>query len=336
MFVKLAVRCILIGILLTAALPVEAQFTSGSTGTDGALDYSSQPPGTTIMFNPATFSHTATQPVYNFTTITIPSGVTVRLSGAMNPAPVIWLASGAVQIAGNVDISGSTGGCLTPTECRTPSVPGAGGSPGGVGGGSTTTPPEPGLGPGGGAPGTASTDGQGGTLTGNSLLIPLVGGSGGGGNWGGGGGGAGGGALLIASSVSINLTGSIYAQGGSSVAGLGGGGGSGGAIRLAAPTISGNGTLFLFGGLYAGGCRTDSLNGGPGVARIESYNGWNFGIHAECNSVSDGAEYLAAPYSTFISSLGPTTITVTSVNNIRLFAVWCGLREGNGGDAGGT
>src|ERR1039458_9724484 len=101
MFVKLAVRCILIGILLTAALPVEAQFTSGSTGTDGALDYSSQPPGTTIMFNPATFSHTATQPVYNFTTITIPSGVTVRLSGAMNPAPVIWLASGAVQIAGN-------------------------------------------------------------------------------------------------------------------------------------------------------------------------------------------------------------------------------------------
>jgi hypothetical protein len=121
--------------------------------------------------------------------------------------------------------------------------------------------------------------------------------------------------LLIASSVSINLTGSIYAQGGSSVAGLGGGGGSGGAIRLAAPTINGNGTLYLYGGLYTGACGQGIVSGGSGVARIESYNGANFTISTECTT-NNGTEYLAAPYNTFISPLGPTTITIVSVNGV--------------------
>jgi hypothetical protein len=318
MSLQLAAPSILMGALLSIALPVEAQFSSGSTGADGALDYSSQPPGTTIVFTPSTFGHKASQPVYNFTTINIPTGVTVRLSGTLIAGPVIWLATGTVQIAGIVDLSGGAGGCESPTECRTPSVPGAGGYPGGVGGGSTANPPEPGLGPGGGAAGTAaSPQGQGGAFTGNSLLVPLVGGSGGGGEWSSGGGGAGGGAILIASSVSINLTGSIYAYGGDG-SNLGdGGGGGGGAIRLAAPTISGNGILYLAGGNCTDN-GTNSTHGTPGIARVESFNGASFNINNPGGYCAGayGVQYLAAPYNSFVSPQAPSTVTITTVNGV--------------------
>lgn len=94
---------------------------------------------------------------------------------------------------------------------------------------------------------------------GSSLLLPLIGGSGGGGgagglNFAGSGGGGGGGAILIASSGTVNVTGTIVANGGSSgytdgtSSGGTGGGGSGGAIRIVATTISGNGTMSAVGG----------------------------------------------------------------------------------------
>ena len=304
MSVKFAARLTLIGTLLSLSLPLEAQFSSYSTGVDGPLDYSSQPPGTTIVFTPSAFGHTATQPVYNFTTINIPTGVTVRLSGALIAGPVVWLAQGAVQIGGTIDLTGGAGGCSGPNECRTPSVPGAGGYPGGVGStGSTASPPEPGLGPGFGAAGTsASPMGKDGTFTGNSFLIPLVGGSGGGGSWANTGGGAGGGAIFIASSVSITLTGYINARGGN---GYNSGSGSGGAIRLAAPTIGGNGQL----GIASGG--DSSLGATLGIARVESFNGASFPLNPGV-----GPEYIAAPYKTFLSTRPPATVSITSVNNL--------------------
>lgn len=120
------------------------------------------------------------------------------------------------------------------------------------------------LGAGGGYaadPGAVSQcHGDGGVAYGSTLLLPLVGGSGGGGGAGGetyygSGGGGGGGAILIAASGTINVTGSLVADGGiageSSGTGRGsiGGGGAGGAIRLVATTVSGNGTLYARGGV---------------------------------------------------------------------------------------
>lgn len=148
-----------------------------------------------------------------------------------------------------------------------------------------------GVGPGGGAPGRvylpsvwnmpAVTAGGGGmygtspnppsgycqtkpgSTYGNSTLLPLIGGSGGGGGGGGStnsgwGGGGGGGAILIAASGTIDVTGSLLANGGvppwSAANGRGtqGGGGSGGAIRLIATRISGNGAISAAGGSYGG------------------------------------------------------------------------------------
>jgi len=68
--------------LSIGASPVEAQnFSSGSDGSDGALAPSG-PSGTVVLFDPAKFHGTQVGAnIFNFTTITIPSGVTVRLSG---------------------------------------------------------------------------------------------------------------------------------------------------------------------------------------------------------------------------------------------------------------
>src|SRR5262245_3191512 len=91
-----------LGIVITAAAltatPVHAQFSSGSTGADGA-------------FNPAS-NVTVTLPangVFNYTTINIPSGVTVKFTRNAANTPVTLLAQGDVVITGTIDISGSPG-----------------------------------------------------------------------------------------------------------------------------------------------------------------------------------------------------------------------------------
>lgn len=222
--------------------------------------------------------------VWNFTTINVPSGVTVRF--LRNPAnsPVRWLATGDVVINGTIDVGGEAG-----LNALSPGVAARGG-PGGFDGGrgavafnsSASFVGSPGQGPGGGAPGTAQQtnpdnlrDGLPGsyagptTSYGNAFLQPLVGGSGGGGGsssdvWNGGNGGGGGGAILIASSRDIFLNGLIRANGGDreySNASFGGVG-SGGSILLRADRVTGPGTLQAFGG----------QQGNPnGRIRVESY-----------------------------------------------------------------
>jgi hypothetical protein len=110
-----------------------------------------------------------------------------------------------------------------------------------------------------------------GSLYGNTLLIPLVGGSGGGGgaNDPNGGGGGGGGALLVAANNRVAVSGSILARGGSGGFCLNGG--SGGAIRLVSFTVEGSGSL-----------NTGPINGnsGSGRVRIDTVirTGLSFGI----------------------------------------------------------
>lgn len=205
--------------------------------------------------------------VWNFTSINIPSGVTVVFQKNVQNTPVRWLATEDVVINGAVDVSGEFGANNLP-----PGVAARGG-PGGFDGGrggirvsaSGSFVGSPGQGPGGGAPGTAQQtspqnlrDGRNGEFNGvygNAFLQPLIGGSGGGGGASnndndGGNGGGGGGAIMIASSRDITLNGVIRANGGEyqwSNASYGGRG-SGGAILLRADRVTGPGTLQAFGG----------------------------------------------------------------------------------------
>jgi hypothetical protein len=143
-----------------------------------------------------------------------------------------------------------------------------------------------GLGPGGGAGSTTNHNAGGfgvaGTFVGAADLLPLIGGSGGGGGasttnapgCAGGGGGGGGGALLIAANGTIQIDGTISADGGryGSLGGSAtctsyGGPGSGGAVRLLGYTIQGSGSITARGGQAAVGS-----NGTNGSIRLEALN----------------------------------------------------------------
>lgn len=243
---SLVLKLALASCFLTATGSVFAAYNSGSSGVDGA------------------FSPTASQSIqlpadgiFNYTSVSIPAGVTITYIKNAANSPVTILASGDVSIAGIIDVS------ATSTDITSGGLGGPGGFNGGAAGSAGgvvsawlngyagANVGRAGVGPGGGAPGavhkpsayTGTTDagvGGGGAyggappaaggacpttpgvVYGNSTLIPLIGGSGGGGGAGGqiasgGGGGGGGGAILIASSGVINVTGSVLANGGSPV-----------------------------------------------------------------------------------------------------------------------
>ncbi len=296
-------RASLLALLLALlTYPVLAQgFDSTSDGSDGALNLTT--PGT-VVFDPSTFSPPLDPDqdgIFHFTTINIAAGVTVQLTAnKLHSRPVFWLASGAVQIDGVVQLNGEEGYDISEPSVTNikPATPGPGGFAGGIGE-HGDSPAQGGFGPGGGISGAgvsnqnggtgagfavaggATSAGPGGDAYGNTFLVPLIGGSGGGGgtyNGSGGsnvagGGGAGGGALMIASSLSIALEGSIEARGGRGGVGsgatsiAGGGGGSGGAIHLLSPVISGSGNLNVLrgDGGFGGGA------GSAGRIRIDAF-----------------------------------------------------------------
>ena len=231
-------KFVLLAALFAAPAFGQPMFDSGSNGSDGALDLTGQ--NGVVIFDPVT---SGLDPdgdnVFHFTTITIPPGVTLRMRGLeLQFAPVYWLASGAVQIDGAVDLSGEDGHDDVMGN-RRPSMPGPGGFPGGVGP-TADSPAQPGLGPGGGlikhggshatsVPNISCSFDVARPPYGNLFLIPLTGGSGGGGSNTNFGGGAGGGALLIASTESIRVDGAIRADGGNTTEFCGGrGSGPGG------------------------------------------------------------------------------------------------------------
>jgi hypothetical protein len=144
------------------AAPGAWAFTSGSTGADGALN----PTVNTEIQLPPTG-------VLNYTTINIPSGVTVRFKRNASNTPVYLLATGNVTIAGVINVSGSTAaatGTSGDGAVGDDGAPGEGG-PGGYDGGRggrddlALTPAiirgGAGLGPGGGLGGVEGGDGCG-------------------------------------------------------------------------------------------------------------------------------------------------------------------------------
>ncbi len=274
---------------LFGELPVWAQaFTSGSTGSLGAF----APATNTVVTLPA-------DGILNYTTVTIPVGVTVTFQPNAANTPVTMLATGDVLIAGVVNLDGATGTGYGPNV-----PPGGAGGPGGFRGGqggakgAINNAASGGQGPGGGT--TSASYGGGGSYGAPNTfvsLLPLFGGSGGGGYPGNTGqagiaGGGGGGAIVIGSSTKITLTGTIFARGGD-----GGppgiiyaGGGSGGAIRLVSPEIAGTGTLNV---LYGqGGTPQPTV----GRARLEAFR-MNFA----------GSIYPSTSILTVTTTCGPIT-----------------------------
>lgn len=240
---------------LTRPVQAAGTFSSGSTGADGAF----APTANVTLQVPDSG-------VFNFTTVTIPSNVTVTFTPNASNTPVTILASGDVTIGGTIDVSGGNGSTnitttgpysLDGTDRTTGGVGGPGGFDGGGGGGISA--PFNGVGgdgPGGGSGGQGNADnnprgsggsggfitagadgvnlsnggqGKGGSTYGDITLARLIGGSG----------GAGGGSVLTVAS--------------------GSGGGGGGAILIAS-----SGTMNLSGSFLAHGGAGGSSDYGSG------------------------------------------------------------------------
>ncbi|HEY0334574.1 MAG TPA: hypothetical protein VGC74_12825 [Stenotrophomonas sp.] len=147
---------------LLALLPVASAqaFDSGSTGADGVLS----PTVNTEIALPASG-------ILNYTTVNIPTGVTVKFKRNTTNTPVYLLASGDVTIAGTIDVTGLDAkptGTYGDGAQGDDGVPGDSG-PGGWGGGrggrddgqqrAAIIRGGSGLGPGGGPGGVEGTDG---------------------------------------------------------------------------------------------------------------------------------------------------------------------------------
>ena len=265
-------------------------FDSGSTGADLALNVTTN----TTLDLPA-------NGVFNFTTITVASGATLRFTPNTLNTPVYLLATGDVTINGTIDVSGALAS----------SPLGGAAGPGGFAGGNPANgglPAGDGYGPGAGRAGDAggaaafgspaepsygSPGTNHGAVYGSALLIPLVGGSGGSGSgpWGGTGGG---GAILIASSTRIDVQGVVSA---SSAAyfynGYFNGLGSGGAIRLVAPMVAGTGQLNAAGSMNTTWNQYHS-SGGAGRIRIDLMNRRSFALTCVPSIVATIGGYMVA------------------------------------------
>ena len=213
-----------------------AQFTSGSNGSYGALDITTN---TTLPM--------PDDGIFHCTTISVAPGSTLSFAPNARNTPVYLLAVGDVVIEGVIKVTGTNGN----------GIDGARGGPGGFAGGDRSrqgiAPAGDGRGPGGGVAGAS------GNFLGSPLLIPLVGGGGGGGTASANGAG-GGGAILLASSTLVRLNaGSRINANGGALSGSGRGGG--GAVRIVAPRVGGSGLIFVGSpgfGLPVGAVRVDS------------------------------------------------------------------------------
>jgi hypothetical protein len=316
----------LLAVMTVGQNPGAQSFVTGSDGSDGALTVAASQG--TIVFDPKEQTRWGKEldadgdGVYNFTTITIGVGSTLRLQGDRVNRPLYWLASGDVVINGTLDLSGAAGIVTSDLSLRRQvSIPGSGGYAGGAGGIRNSSPTATsGEGPGGGSGGVPCSGngyvcGKGGTFSGNRYLLPLIGGSGGEGgtddryvN-----GGGGGGAILIASSTSITVGGAVTAIGGNGIQwNISSGGGSGGAIRLVAPTLYGGGKLNVNGGSSGGG-QGGAIIGGSGLVRLEAFTGGNSFV------LTAGGAFVTRGSPVDPTSLRPaSSIRVTAIDGVQV------------------
>lgn len=269
-------------LLLTFSASEAAINVPGADGTDGPLNITEN---TTINLSEAVTAAWDTDNsanagkgvydpekwavVFKYSSVNVAEGATLNFSNHASRAPVVWLVSGDVTIAGTVSLNGQRW-----QNAPRLSEPGPGGFRGGSGLFSAGVTEGAGFGPGGGYRGARGGRYATGVETyGNPSLVPIIGGSGGSGSLDGNGhsrhrgGGGGGGAILIATTGEFRLDGGIEANGGN-----GGeyqfdwltGGGSGGGIRVVCDSLTGTGFLQARGG--AGG---QNYSASVGRVRIE-------------------------------------------------------------------
>jgi len=242
-------------------------YNSGSTGADGAFN----PVVDTEVVLPA-------DGIFNYTTVTIPAGVTVIFKKNQVNTPITWLATGDVTIDGNVILSGTSSADIGAAgdgavgDDGLAGLAGPGGFDGGVGGASNSQLGSSGFGPGRGTPATGSgtyystTYGCGGSGAGYSTIgnnsgshtsvtnkwcyISKD--------------GATGGDLYGNLDVLplIGGSGGGGASGGFTTAGSGGGGGGGGILIASSSTVAVNGELRADGG--NSGAVNSASGGGSG------------------------------------------------------------------------
>ena len=280
-----------------AALSVSASaaiIVPGANGTDGALNITADtvidlglaPVGPWDGDNSANagkgvYGSGRWAVTFKYTSVNVAAGATLTFKNNASRAPVVWLVSGNVTIAGTVSLNGQNhaaapllaepgpGGFRGGMQYYTNGV--TGGSGFGVGGGWLNASGNLNVWAAGGSYGSAGGNG-GSPSYGNPSLVPLIGGSGGGsaisttygGNYGG---GAGGGALLIACQQTTAITGSITAIGGAgapsgAINGGYSGSGGGGGIRIVTDSFGGEGSVSALGG-------NSNIPGGAGRIRIE-------------------------------------------------------------------
>lgn len=260
--------------------------------------------------------------IFNFTTITIPVGATLRFTKNVANTPVVLAATGDVVIDGRIDLSaGHYNG-----------VAGPGGGAGGSASANAAGQAGQGLSPGAGGPATSNqgnAGGGGGMATaglvatsrtgsnpaagGGAIGFPgPVGGSGGGGGGGrlffgvdisGGVGGGGGGGLLITTPGTITVNGQILANGGHGgwafanvfAHGGPGGGGSGGNIVLEAGAIAlGESALLEARGGAGGGLSTETVAFDPYFFSSGANGGLGYVLFASANvDIAPGATITA-------------------------------------------
>ncbi len=289
---KLMILSVSVPVIASHSLLAQTVFASGSTGADGSLSFPANSGVQVIDMSQKPDG------IWNYTTINIPVGVTVSFKKNAANTPVVWLASGDVNIGGEINLDGSA--AVNNVDPGNEAPGGPGGFAGGLGGRradvSGFVAGTPGQGPGGGQPGTTGgqcggnagyngsdgCDGLSGCAAhgaayGNQALPGSgVGGSGGGGGGSSTGvdgtnGGGGGGAILVTSSGNIHLDGNVHANGGiGSVLNQPlGGAGSGGAIHLVANRITVSGPLSAAGAAAfrpGGPC-----SGSPGFIRTDAF-----------------------------------------------------------------
>ncbi|MEM9079784.1 MAG: hypothetical protein AAGC74_03725 [Verrucomicrobiota bacterium] len=290
--------------LLGLSLNSFAQFSSGSDGSDGEL---------TVGSDTSVTLQVPEDGIFNFTSVTVGFRGNVFFTPNAANTPIYILSTGDISLTGRIYVN-------APDNNR---IQAGLGGPGGFAGGPGGPNPGDGLGPGGGkggtessgsafrgggsfasqAPSTATTTTRG-SIYGNPLLVPLVGGSGGGGATSGVGGAGGGGAICLASDTRIFLNWNnswavplFDASGGTSASNTGVG--SGGAIRLVAPDVSGIARFDIQPG--------NTTYGGYGRIRVDSLNPSQFGI----NSVGSSSTYMTQGSNMVVFPSNQPTIRVT-------------------------
>src|SRR5712691_5907800 len=126
-----------VGLLVFMASGGRAQaqnppFSSGSTGHESALNIVA--PGVTV-FDPVALNLNPVVPgIFNFTTINVAAGSTLKFTENKYHGTVYFLASGDVTNTGTMDLSGDASyGTINFASQRIPNAAGSGGFSGGIG-----------------------------------------------------------------------------------------------------------------------------------------------------------------------------------------------------------